>query len=90
MDLDEAKSCVKCYRYGTSSLTKIYFSMPNIMLMTPEIANRASVATTVLTELKTPTELNLVIPVTCVDLRFCAVLCVVPCYCCCAVENVAK
>jgi len=49
-----------------SPLTKPYFSMPNIMLMTPETAEpkiQAPSATTVPTKSKTLTELNVAVPV---------------------------
>jgi len=61
-----------CY-YAASplNLTKLYFSMPNIMLMTPETAETKIQApsvttTTVPTKPKTLNELNVAVPVTCV------------------------
>ncbi|CAI6343765.1 unnamed protein product [Macrosiphum euphorbiae] len=60
-----------CY-YAASPLTKPYFSMPNRMLMTPETAEtkiQAPSARTVPTKSKSLSELNVAVPVTCVDLE---------------------
>ncbi|CAI6363346.1 unnamed protein product [Macrosiphum euphorbiae] len=67
MDLDVAKS--RASYYASNRLIKVYFSMPNIMLMTPERQSECRPPRLVPMELETLTELNVAIPVTYVKLQ---------------------